>query len=289
MQRVAFGGPIGHHPGDPLGAVGADQGDHGGSLLAQQVEEAVERLLVPPDGSPYQPPGVVVDDDGQVAVPLLVADLVDPDPDQATERIVGRPSVGHHPGDDRSHCAPGDAHQLTDCRLGRVGDQPGHLVVEEPGVTGTVASPGHLGDGRTVLGTVYPWDIGLKEALHGPEIDRPPVAPTFPLVIARGTHSAAPTSALGRAPEAHVDHHRFRLLVEVDLLDHRRPVDTEHATPYVGTEHAILLTSSSGPSSSPKTRRGLALLASGGGQGTHGSRFPHFSVLISTPSPPPRP
>jgi hypothetical protein len=38
-----------------------------------------------------------------------------------------------------------------------------------------------------------------------------------------------------------MDHHGFGLLVEVDLLDHRRPVDTEHATPYVGTEHAILL------------------------------------------------
>jgi hypothetical protein len=42
-----------------------------------------------------------------------------------------------------------------------------------------------------------------------------------------------------------VDHHRVGLLVEVDLLDHRRPVDTEHATPYVGTEHAILLATNS--------------------------------------------
>jgi hypothetical protein len=42
-----------------------------------------------------------------------------------------------------------------------------------------------------------------------------------------------------------VDHHGLGLLVEVDFLDHRRPVDTEHATPYVGTEHAILLVASS--------------------------------------------
>lgn len=31
------------------------------------------------------------------------------------------------------------------------------------------------------------------------------------------------------------------LVVGVDLLDHRGPVDTERTTPYVGTEHAILL------------------------------------------------
>jgi hypothetical protein len=61
------------------------------------------------------------------------------------------------------------------------------------------------------------------------------------------------------------------LLVEVDLLDHRRPVDTEHATPYVGTEHAILLALSSNLRTVRKRRRGLALLASGAGQGTHGS------------------
>jgi hypothetical protein len=37
-----------------------------------------------------------------------------------------------------------------------------------------------------------------------------------------------------------MDHHRLGLLVEGDLLDHRGPVDTKHATPYVGTEHANL-------------------------------------------------
>jgi len=67
-----------------------------------------------------------------------------------------------------------------------------------------------------------------------------------------------------------VDHHRVGLLVEVDLLDHGRPVDTEHATPYVDTEHAILLATNSNLRTVRKRRRGLALLASGGGQGTHG-------------------
>jgi len=32
-------------------------------------------------------------------------------------------------------------------------------------------------------------------------------------------------------------------LVDLHRIDHRGPVDTEHATPYVDTEHAVLLTS----------------------------------------------
>jgi hypothetical protein len=34
---------------------------------------------------PHQPAGVVVDDDGQIALTLAVADLVDPDPAQPGE------------------------------------------------------------------------------------------------------------------------------------------------------------------------------------------------------------
>jgi hypothetical protein len=103
-----------HHVTDPSGSIGADQGDLCGPLLAQQFEEAVERRLVPPDGRPHQPPRIVVDDDGQVAVPLLVADLVDPDPDQTIEGVVGGTTIGHHAGDDRAHRPPGDAHQFAD-------------------------------------------------------------------------------------------------------------------------------------------------------------------------------
>jgi hypothetical protein len=60
----------------------------------------------------------VVDDDGQVAVPPLIADLVDPDANKSIKGIMCCPSVGHHPIDDRTDGPPGDAHQLTDRRLG---------------------------------------------------------------------------------------------------------------------------------------------------------------------------
>jgi hypothetical protein len=42
----------------------------------------------------------VVDHDGQVAVALLVADLVNADPDETAEGVVGRTTIGHHPVDD---------------------------------------------------------------------------------------------------------------------------------------------------------------------------------------------
>ncbi len=45
-------------------------------------------------------------------------------------------------------------------------------------------------------------------------------------------------------------------------LDHRRPVDTEHPTPYVGTEHAALLRLVPEPPTVQKRRQEAALLAS---------------------------
>jgi hypothetical protein len=38
-----------------------------------------------------------------------------------------------------------------------------------------------------------------------------------------------------------VDHHRIAILVDLDVFDHRPPVDTDHLPPYRGTEHAVLL------------------------------------------------
>ena len=56
-----------------------------------------------------------------------------------------------------------------------------------------------------------------------------------------GIAGPAPTAAtLGMAPGAPVDHHRVGLLIEIGVLDHRRPVDTERPTPSVGTNIAIL-------------------------------------------------
>jgi hypothetical protein len=61
---------------------------------------------------------------------------------------------------------------------------------------------------------------------------------SFAAVIAGGSLPADPAAALGVPPRSDVSDNDVVLLVDLHRLDHRRPVDTEHATPYVGTEHA---------------------------------------------------
>jgi len=121
-----------------------------------------------------------------------------------------------------------------------------------------------------VFRAVHSGSVGLKVTEQDAEVQRPPVPATLPLVVARGETRTAPAAALLRASGTDVDHHRISLFVEVNRLDDRLSVDTEQFAPYVDSEHAILLASISGPLNSPKPRRGLALLASGAAQGTHG-------------------
>jgi len=229
---------VAHEVGDPLRGVGAHQADLGAALLAEQVEEALQGLLVPADPRPHQAPGVVVHHDHQVAVAALVADLIDPDAPQAIERVVGGSAVCHHPVDDRSHGAPGDAKELGDGGPGGVGDEPGGQIVEVPGVAGPVAGPRDLGHGGAVGGAVDAGGVRLQEAAHRAEVDGPPPPPALAAIVQRGHLSAPAAPALRVPPGPHVGDHRVLPLVDLHPFDHRGPVDTEHPTPYRGTEHA---------------------------------------------------
>jgi hypothetical protein len=122
-----------------------------------------------------------------------------------------------------------------------VGHEPRHLVVEVSGVTGPVAGPGHLGDRHPVLEAVDPWGVGLQITRHHAHVQGPPVATSLSLVVTGGLASAEAAAALLRAPRSHVNHQGFSLFVELHRLDNGRPVDTERATPYIGSEHANLL------------------------------------------------
>jgi len=78
----------------------------------------------------------VVDHDRQVLVSSAITDLVDPDATQSLEGVVGATGIVDHPGDDRPDGQPRHSQQLTDGGLRGVSHQPGHLVVEVPGVRG---------------------------------------------------------------------------------------------------------------------------------------------------------
>jgi hypothetical protein len=57
------------------------------ALLAQEIEELLSRLAVPPRVRPHKFPGVVVDNDCDVSLPLTDRDLVKPDPLKTREQI----------------------------------------------------------------------------------------------------------------------------------------------------------------------------------------------------------
>jgi hypothetical protein len=58
----------------------------------------------------------VVDDHGQIAVALLVSDLVDPDPDEPVQRVELLAGLADDPVDGRSDRRPADPQQLGDHR-----------------------------------------------------------------------------------------------------------------------------------------------------------------------------
>jgi len=74
------GAPSSHDGLDEVSSIGTDMGDLRAAVFAEKVEELTNGGAGASRRGPDQPAGVVVDDDHQVLVALLVADLVDPDP-----------------------------------------------------------------------------------------------------------------------------------------------------------------------------------------------------------------
>ena len=248
MKRVKADGGVGtavaHDVADRLRRVTAHQADLATAVMAQGVEEALEGGLVVALGRPHQPAAVVVDHHRQVAVAPLVGDLVDADPAQAVEGVTLGSSLPHHPRHDGPDGGPSDAHHLDDGGLGGVHRQPGHGVVKGPGVAGAVAGPGE-GDHRgAVLGAVHPGSVGFEERADLAQVEGPPSSASLAPVVARRWALAATAAALAKPPGAHVGHHRVGLLVELHPLDDRAVIDTEQATPYLDTQHPVLLLAS---------------------------------------------
>ena len=232
--RAAFGDDL----RDPGGGVRAHVGDLGAPIGPEQVEEPAQGGGVAAGRSPHQRTGIVIHHDREVLVPLLVRDLVDPETAQPGEPVRRLVRVGPHPGDDRPHRAPGDAHQLTHRGLRRPDGQPGDRVVEPVGVARTMASPGHRRDHHPVVRAPHPRRVGLDEHRHQPDVQRPPPAPARSAVVARTptpTHPA-PRPRPRRRPHRH--DHRTGHAVEIDTLDDRL-LDTEHPPPYPVRAHAV--------------------------------------------------
>ncbi|ORI14611.1 hypothetical protein BJD99_05685 [Rhodococcus sp. 1163] len=170
----------------------------------------------------------MVDDDGEVLVAAFVRDLVDPDSCQACYRVDTGGGVGPHPSDDRSHCAPGDPHQLGDCLLGALCGQPGDLLIERARMPGTMTSPRGLAHRRPVDAAINPRSISLQEDLNGSHIQAAPLPSTLPTVIPGGPRTASSTSTPGRTCRPCMRHDRLCVVVEFDVLD---VLDAQHSAP----------------------------------------------------------
>ena len=175
----------------------------------------------------------MVDDHGQVFVAALVGDLVDTDPPQPGEGVDRGSGLIPDPGDDRADRAPGDPHQLHDRSLGALCRQPGDLLVEGVGVTGTVAGPRNLGDHHPVLATADTRRVGLEEDHHLTEVQTAPSAPSRALVIP--DRPALTPAAPCRGPRCRPDmrdqpHRPIEILLELNVFDHRL-LDPEESSP----------------------------------------------------------
>jgi len=222
--------PVCHDGVDEVGPIGGHVGDLGAAVFTKEVEELTHRGAGAARRGPHQPALVVVDDDHQVLVALLVADLVDPDPPQTRQAVVFGVDVGPDPADDRSDGAPGDPHQLGDRGLRSLGRQPRHLLIEGVGMAGIVTCPRHRGDYHPVLAAGHPWCVGLQHHIHRAQVQRPPTPTPCAGVVARAastTDSAPATLPLGGS---HRGDQQFRVLVELDPLDHGL-LDAQQAPP----------------------------------------------------------
>jgi len=160
-----------------------------------------------------------------LAAPL--ADLIDPDPGQAGERVADRSRVGDDPGDDRPDRPPGDPGEGPDRALRAVPGQPGDLVVQGPGVAGPMAGPGHGGHDDPVDRAANPGGLGLEVGLRRPEVGRPPAPPPVSRVIARAAPATEPAAVTIAALQPHPHDERAGRLLEHRVL-HDRPLDTDH-------------------------------------------------------------
>jgi hypothetical protein len=224
--------------GDPVGGVRADQAELARAVLAERVEEAVQRGLVMAGRGPDQPAGVVVDHHRQVAVPLAVGDLVDADAAQPLQAVDVRPGLlcdaREHPADG----APGHPQQFGDRHPGSVDRQPRRGVLERAGEAGAVACPGHGRHDHAVAAATHPRRLGLQERLHYPEVQRAPASAPLAVVVARAASTADTAPAALTAGRPHQGDDGRCFLVERHMLDHG-VLDAEQPRPYPLEPHAV--------------------------------------------------
>ena len=197
--------------------------------------KALDGLAVAAGGRPDQPAAVVIDDNGQVALPAAMAYLINADPPQPGEQIdLALRLIGDAFADpaDRS---PRDTHQLRNRGLGAVDGQPRRLVLERAREPRVVTRPRHRADHDTVATARHPRRFGLHERERRAEIQRAPAPPAVSK-IETGTAAPADTAPIMLPPPRPGRHDDLSLIADPHVLDDR-PHQAQQPRPYPCAAH----------------------------------------------------
>jgi hypothetical protein len=180
----------------------------------------------------------MVDDHDQVALALLVADLIDADAMQPGQQVDLAGPLDGDPGAHPTDRAPGQAQQLGDSGAGGVDRQPRHGVLKPSGEPGAMTRPRHRSDQHAVGGAGDAGRVGLQQRRDRAKVERAPATSPLALVVAGTATTAQRAAASAAAGRPHHGDKRTSLLVEHDLLDHR-VLDTKQPLPYPCGSHAV--------------------------------------------------
>jgi hypothetical protein len=186
----------------------------------------------------------VVAHDGEVALALLVLDLIDRHGDEPVEEIDPLEGFG---GDAHAHVVHRPPRHLVAVRgsLLVADDRVVHdEVLERLGEGRVVPRPRHRRDRRAVLGTVHPRCVGDQLTGGEPDIDVSPATLAAALVVERCTLVTATTTAASPrlAAQPHLEA-RPVTVMQFPSSDHRLAVQPEHRHEYLLDAHAVLSSS----------------------------------------------
>ena len=114
-------------------------------------------------GHPDNGIGVVIDDNGDVAVSLTVAGFINADGSQIFEtRRAVRFQKDFGPFNAATYCFPVDAHELTYDAAGQTAGQPGHRQIKVFGEARAMEGPRHGGGYDAVFGAANTVALSLQ-------------------------------------------------------------------------------------------------------------------------------
>lgn len=206
------------------------------------------RRVVAARRRPDQPPGVVVDHYGQVAVAPSVSELVDPDPPQPVQPVGLAHRLGRDSGDDRGHDPSAHPLLLREDRGSGTRSQPRAGVLERSGAPCSRSCSQHGRDNDPELRARHPRCVSVQESLVVRKVQRLPASTNMALVKARALSVARRASRApgpGRPDRGH-QHLGTPLALDLVALGHcmfdvKQPLacpDRAHAVPRsVGRGH----------------------------------------------------